>query len=140
MVKIIVGPKGHSKTNRLIDAVNAAVESSKGSVICIEKGSVSTFMISSSARLVDIDEYDVTSYDNLYSFICGMLASNYDITDLFVDSTLRIGGRDYDALDAFLAKVSALSAKCGVNFMFTVSTEADCLKPSTYATCSVQAV
>ena len=140
MVKIIVGPKGHSKTNRLIDAVNAAVESSKGSVICIEKGSVSTFMISSSARLVDIDEYDVTSYDNLYSFICGMLASNYDITDLFVDSTLRIGGIDYDALDAFLSKVSALSVKSGVNFMFTVSTEADCLKPTTYATCNVQAV
>lgn len=140
MVKIIVGPKGHSKTNRLIDAVNNAVEVSKGNVICIEKGSVSTFMISSAARLVDIDEYDVTSYDNLFSFICGMLASNYDITDLFVDSTLRIGGRDYDALDGFLAKVSALSAKTGVNFMFTVSTEADNLKPSTYASCNVQAV
>lgn len=140
MVKIIVGPKGHSKTNRLIDAVNSAVDVSKGNVICIEKGSVSTFMISSSARLVDIDEYDVNSYDNLYSFICGMLASNYDITDLFVDSTLRIGGRDYDALDAFLAKVSALSAKSGVNFMFTVSTDADNLKSSTFATCNVQAV
>lgn len=140
MVKLIVGPKGHGKTNVLIEAVNAAVETSKGSVICIEKGSVSTFMISSAARLVDIDEYGVSSYDNLYSFICGMLASNYDITDLCVDATLRIGGRDFDALDAFLGKIAALSAKSGVNFLFTVSAEPDCLKSTTYATCNVQAV
>ncbi len=140
MVRIIVGPKGHGKTNHLIDAVNAAVDTSKGSVICIEKGSVSTFMISSAARLVDIDEYNISSYDNLYAFICGMLASNYDITDLFADSTLRIGGRDYEALDAFLGKIAALSAKTGVNFLFTVSSEADCLKSTTFATCSVQAV
>ena len=56
------------------------------------------------------------------------------------DGVLLIGGRDYDALDAFLAKVAKLSVQSGVNFMFTVSTEADCLKPTTYATCNVQAV
>ena len=38
MVKLIIGKKGTGKTKTLIEMVNAATQSSKGSVICIEKG------------------------------------------------------------------------------------------------------
>lgn len=135
MTKLIVGPKGHKKTSRLINLVNEAAEISKGSVLCIEKVSVSEFLVSSKVRLIDIDEYDVSSYENFYSFICGLAASNYDITDIFVDSTLRIGGRNMEELDAFIQKINALGEKTGIKFTFTISAEPKDLLESTIVSC-----
>lgn len=135
MTKLIVGPKGSNKTTKMIDLVNTAAEISKGSVICIEKVSVSQFLVSSKVRLIDIDEYDITSYDNFYSFICGLIASNYDITDIFVDSTLRIGGRDMTQLDAFIARINELGRKMKINFTFTISSDVSGLLPTTVESC-----
>ncbi|WP_458407432.1 hypothetical protein, partial [Anaerotignum sp.] len=113
MMKLIVGNKGSGKTKTLISMVNDAVAVSKGNVVCIEKGSVMTFDINYKARLVDIDNYDIVGYEAFYGFLTGILAGNYDITHLFVDATLRIGGRDYAALADMLAKLNKVVAERG---------------------------
>ena len=68
MLKLIVGKKGSGKTKMLIDKINEAAKTSKGNVVCVEKGSVMTYTISHKIRLVDIEHYDVTGYDALYGF------------------------------------------------------------------------
>ena len=122
MMKLIVGNKGSGKTKTLISMVNDAVAVSKGNVVCIEKGSVMTFDINYKARLVDIDNYDIVGYEAFYGFLTGILAGNYDITHLFVDATLRIGGRDYAALADMLTKLNKVVAERGdTEVVFTVS-------------------
>ena len=122
MMKLIVGNKGSGKTKTLISMVNDAVAVSKGNVVCIEKGSVMTFDINYKARLVDIDNYDIVGYEAFYGFLTGILAGNYDITHLFVDATLRIGGRDYAALADMLTKLDKVVAERGdTEVVFTVS-------------------
>ena len=122
MMKLIVGKKGSGKTKNLIKMVNDAVAVTKGNVVCVEKGSVMTFDINYKARLIDIDHYDVMGYDALYGFLTGILAGNYDITHLFVDATLRIGGRDYVALADMLAKMKKVVSERGdTELVFTIS-------------------
>ncbi|MDR0531429.1 MAG: hypothetical protein LBG83_05125 [Oscillospiraceae bacterium] len=119
MVKVIIGNKGTGKTKTLIARVNAAVEQSSGNVVCVEQKRKLTTDISSRARLIATVDYGISGYDAFYGFLSGLCAGNYDITDVFVDATLRIGGRDYSALAAFLAKVAKLEA----DFFFTVSAD-----------------
>ena len=121
MVKVIIGNKGSGKTKWLIAQVNAAAEQSHGNVVCLEQVRKLTTQISSRARLIATMDYGISGYDAFYGFLCGLCAGNYDITDVFVDATLRIGGRDYNALCAFLQKVSKLDA----NFFFTISAGSD---------------
>ena len=92
MVKLIVGKKGTGKTKMLIEQVNAAAEASKGCVICIEKGLTLDKDITHKVRLVNTDSYKVDDASALYGFVAGVAASNYDITDIYLDSTLRICG------------------------------------------------
>lgn len=110
MIKIIVGNKGSGKTKRLIDSINARAEESNGNVVCIEKGMKLTYDITHRARLIDGEHYGISNYDELYSFISGVLAGDHDITDVFVDGTLKMGGKDYESLVHFLDR---LSARCG---------------------------
>ena len=94
MVKLIVGLKGTGKTKTLIELVNKAATESKGAVICIEKGNKLNYDITHKARLIDSDSFMVSDAQALYGFIAGITASNHDITDIFVDSALKISRND----------------------------------------------
>ena len=121
MVKLIVGNKGSGKTKALIDMTNAAVKSTAGKVVCIEKGLKLTYDIDHKARLIDIEQYAISGFDALYGFIAGILAGNYDITEMFVDATLKIGGRDFEAFAAMVEKLVELTKTSGFVITFTVS-------------------
>ena len=121
MLKLIIGVKGTGKTKSLINLVNTAADNSKGDVVCIEKGVKLRYDIKSSARLIDTEEYFVADTDALYGFIAGIFASNHDITDLFVDSALKICNNKADEFDAFVELVAKLSDKLGVNIVMTSS-------------------
>lgn len=121
MLKLIIGNKGSGKTKKLVEAVNATTEQSQGNVVCIEKGDTLNLSVTHKARLINTETYGVTGFDTLYGMLCGVCASNHDVTDVFVDATLRIGGRDYAALADFLDRVSALAEETNTNYVFTIS-------------------
>lgn len=120
-MKLIIGVKGTGKTKTLIEMVNSTTDSSNGSVICIEKGDKLKFDIKYQCRLIDSDEYFLCDAQSLFGFIAGIFASNHDVTDLFIDSALKICGNDADAFDVFLGEMNKLSEKCGVNIVMTSS-------------------
>ena len=97
MVKLIIGVKGTGKTKTLIEMVHTALDHSKGKVVCIEKSNKLRYDINYRCRLVEADEYFVDDAQSLYGFVAGMVASDHDITDLFIDSGLKIANDDMDA-------------------------------------------
>lgn len=123
MIHLILGHKGSGKTKRLITLVNDAVEKSSGNVVCVEKERLLTYDVNYRARLVETDHYNVTGYSEFYGFLSGILAGDHDITDILVDATLKIGGKDYDALADFLEKIAGLSKIAEQDFTFTISAD-----------------
>ena len=119
MIKLFIGGKGSGKTKTLIEMVNNAVNESKGNVVCIEKGDKLIHDVTYKARLIDTDAYSVCDADALYGFIAGILASNSDITDIFVDSALKIVGNDTAAFEAMLDKLENITLE--VNLVMTSS-------------------
>ncbi len=119
MIKLFIGGKGSGKTKTLIEMVNNAVNESKGNVVCIEKGDKLIHDVTYKARLIDTDAYAVLDADALYGFIAGILASNSDITDIFVDSALKIIGNDVVAFESMLKKLDKITKD--VNLVMTSS-------------------
>ena len=117
MIKLMIGNKGSGKTKKLIDLVNTAAKSSPGSVVCVEKGGNLTLNVAREARLIDVDGYGISGYDEYYAMLCGIAASNYDITHIFGDATKKIGG-GLDGIDAFFKRIAANK---DIEFVFTVS-------------------
>ena len=56
-------------------------------------------------------------------------AGNYDISDIFVDVTFKILGRDYKKLIDFFNELNKLSEKHNVNIWFTLSCNKEELPP-----------
>lgn len=121
MLKLIIGTKGTGKTKALIELVNEALARSKGSVVCIEKGDKLRFDINYRCRLIDSEQYKINEAKTLYGFIAGMIASNHDITDLFVDSALKICQNNTAEFDSILSMIDRLSTEYSVNTVMTSS-------------------
>ncbi|HEX3017053.1 MAG TPA: hypothetical protein VHP31_04255 [Caproicibacter sp.] len=127
MINLIIGKKGTGKTKRLVEHANEAAQKSSGNVVVIVKGNHLTYDISHDARLVDIDSYGIQGADAFSGFLCGICAGNYDVTDIFVDSTLKIIGQDIQTLSAFIEKMNKLSALADTKITLLVSADKDAL-------------
>ena len=123
MIKLLIGSKGSGKTKTLIELTNNAANTSKGSVVCIEKGDKLKHEITYKARLIDTDYYFVNDAEALCGFIAGILASNSDITDIFVDSALKIAANDVAAFEAILPKLQKLAKD--INLVMSASIAVD---------------
>ena len=121
MVSLIIGNKGSGKTKKLIALINEAVAKSDGTVVCIEKSPLLTYEVTHRARLIETERYGVEGGDAFYGMLCGIIAQDHDITEVFVDATLKIIGKNNEALAVLLKKVSKLSEVSGADFVFTVS-------------------
>lgn len=130
MITLLIGKKGSGKTKKLIELANAAVESSNGNVVVIEKGLKLTYDISHKARLVDSDAYGIEGKDALVGFISGICAANYDVTDVFVDSTLKITGNGVEEIEPIVKQLKALSDASDANIYLLVSADASELPES----------
>ena len=123
MVTLIIGKKGSGKTKKLINLAAEAVQNSKGNVVVIEKGAKLTYDVSHKARLIDTEQYGISGYEAFFGFLSGLCAGNYDVTDVLVDSTLKIGGQDFAAFAQFVEKINVLATKSETKFTFLVSAD-----------------
>lgn len=121
MIRLIVGIKGTGKTKQLISMVNESVETTSGCVICVEKGNKLMHEIKHQVRLVDADEYLIGDAHTLYGFVSGMFASNHDVTDLFIDSALKICDNNIEEFVKFMDKLDNFAANHHINIVVTSS-------------------
>lgn len=135
MVTLIIGKKGSGKTKKLIQLANEAVARSSGNVVVIDKGAKLTYDVTHKARLIDTDAYGVKGYDMLYGFISGICAGNYDVTDIFVDSTFKICTEGVAGIEAFVTKLNDLEKEAESNITLLVSAGEEALPTGLSAVC-----
>ena len=123
MIKLIVGKKGTGKTKLLVELVHQAADASKGNVVCIEKGDSLTYDIKPAVRLIRANEYEVDNYTTMSGFICGIMAGDYDCTDIFVDSITKLCGKDDAAMVDFFLKMEKLTDAHPLTLTATVSAD-----------------
>ena len=121
MIHLIMGLKGSGKTKKLIDAVHAAVAEAHGDVVCIEYGKKLTYDVSYKVRLVDSEEYAISSPEMLKGFLSGLHAGNFDITHVFIDNLYKTIGNDKAAGEAFIVWCAKFAADNNMNITISVS-------------------
>lgn len=120
MVEYITGFQGSGKTRVLAEAAAATASSSKGNVVYVDCSDKLNFELPSKIRLINAKDYGVNSAVAFYGFLIGLCASDYDLTDVFVDSTLDIISNNKTNMDDFMEIITKVSYTTGVNFHFSI--------------------
>lgn len=123
MVEFVTGDKGCGKTNLLIQK---AVELSKDkykTVAFIDNSNDLKCLLPSNIRYINAKDFNIIGAIQLYGFLAGLCASNFDITDIFVDGTLRIIDNNKTSIDDFMNLMNETSNALKVNFHFAYCDE-----------------
>ena len=121
MIHVIMGLKGSGKTKKLIDAINAAVASAQGDVVCIEYGKQLTYDVNYRVRLVNSQEYGIDNIDKLKGLLCGLHAGNFDITNVYIDNLYKTIGNNRAVGEEFIAWCANYAQANNMNITITVS-------------------
>lgn len=128
MIHLILGEKGTGKTKVLLEKVEEGVAKTNGNVVYIDNCDQHAFKLSHQVRLVNALQYDISSHDDFHGFIAGIMAGNYDITHIYIDSILKIVGDDYNEFAAMLDRLNKISD--GIDIYFVVSADPEELPES----------
>lgn len=126
MVNLIIGKKGTGKTKQLIDRVNAAVQIDKGHLVFINNGQRHVYDLDHKIRLIDTSDFKIDTYQSLYGLLCGVMAQDYDISNIFIDSITKIiPGQDIADAECVFEELEHVAAKANVNVVITASIDVE---------------
>lgn len=124
MIKIHIGLKGSGKTPKLIQAVNSAVDVEKGNIVCITEGNRLMHDISNKVRMVNTEGFDIRNMEMFEGMICGIIAQDYDVTHIFIDSVFKsVPSAEMSDLEGFISRLEKLEEEFNVSFTMMVSAE-----------------
>ncbi|MBP5163817.1 MAG: twitching motility protein PilT [Lachnospiraceae bacterium] len=126
MVEIISGEKGKGKTRVLLDKVHEDLKKSGGSLIFIDKNNHHMFDLDSKVRLINMEDFDMSTTGEFLGFISGIISSNRDIEKIYLDSFLTTAFIDTsESLADAVEKLKTLSDKFETDFLLSVSKKSE---------------
>ncbi|GLB31052.1 twitching motility protein PilT [Clostridium boliviensis] len=133
MVQIIAGKKGKGKTKHLLDRANSAVKDSKGSIVYLDKSSKHMYELSNKIRLINVNEYPITSSEGFIGFICGIISQDHDLEMMFFDSFLKLACLEGEDISETIATLEKIGEKYHITFVLSVSVDAENIPGNTRA-------
>ena len=122
MVKLILGHNGTGKTKRMLEMANEEVDNIQGKMVFIEANNKHIYDIKHKIRYINTKEYGISNEELFHGFVCGMLATDYDIEKVFIDGLYKITNAcDADKVEAVINRLDALSEKFEVDFVLSLN-------------------
>ena len=124
MIQIIFGKRGSGKTKRIIDMANASIAEQKGSVLFIDDDKRYMYDLKHQIRFINASEYDIKGEALFTGLLNGILASNFDVSLIFIDAFLHLvdcDKPDIYKLEGFFQMLERLSEHSQANFVISLS-------------------
>ena len=124
MVKLLVGHKGSGKTKQMIDLANDQIETSKGSVIFINKNHRLMYDLKYRIRVICMEDFEhITNCDEYIGFLYGIISLDHDIETVYIDRILMHADFSLGDLPEFIDRLKKISKNYGMDFVVSLSAE-----------------
>ena len=138
MVKLLVGHKGSGKTKQMIHIANDTVHETNGSVIFINKNHRLNTELNHDIRVVCMEDFPyITNSDEYIGFIYGMISSNHDISEMFIDGILRHADVSLGNLPEFIERLKMISENYDLDFVVSLSAEQEEMIGVDFSNCEI---
>jgi len=124
LIKLLIGHKGSGKTKKMIEMANSSLDTVNGSIVYINKNARLTYDLKYKIRVILMDDFqEIVNVDEYIGFIYGIISQDHDIELIFIDSILKHADIKPENMEDFLARLAAISAKYGMDFIVSVSAD-----------------
>lgn len=121
MVQLICGHNGTGKTRKMIDMANKTMDGIHGKMVFLEANNRHIFDLDYRIRYINTKEYGLTNDDQFQGFVCGLIATDYDVEEVYIDGLYKIAQAGKDKLEMVVERLEFLSQKFDVKFIMSVN-------------------
>lgn len=125
MVQLVCGHSGSGKTMRMIEMANKTMDSIQGKMVFLEANNRHIFDLDYRIRYINTKEFGMTNEDQFQGFVCGLIATDYDVEQVYIDGLYKIAQAGIDKLQTVIERLDFLSEKFNVNFIMSVNHNAE---------------
>jgi ABC-type phosphate/phosphonate transport system ATPase subunit len=109
MIQVIYGKRGSGKSKKMVSLANDKVKATDGNVVFVDDDSRAIHELDREIRFIDAQEYGLMDYRSIYGFLCGIIATNYDVTTIFVDGLLNAMDKKSESSEKIFEKLQLFS-------------------------------
>jgi len=121
MVQLICGHNGTGKTRRMIEKANKTIDSIQGKMVFLEANNRHIFDLDHRIRYINTKEYGLNNDEQFQGFVCGLIATDYDVEEVYIDGLYKIAQTGKDKLETVVEMLEFLSEKFNVKFIMSVN-------------------
>ncbi len=121
MVQLVCGHSGTGKTRRMIEMANKAIDNIHGRMVFLEANNRHIFDLDYRIRYINTKEFGLTNEEEFQGFVCGVIATDYDIEQVYIDGLYKIAKSDKETLEPVIERLDYLSKTFDVNFVISVN-------------------
>lgn len=125
MVQLICGHNGTGKTRRMIELANKTMDGIQGKMVFLEANNRHIFDLDYRIRYINTKEYGLTNEDQFQGFVCGLIATDYDVEEVYIDGLYKIAQAGKDKLETVVERLEFLSQKFDVKFIMSINFDND---------------
>lgn len=123
MIGFVCGVKGSGKTKKMVEMANAIVRDALGKVVFVDDNTRHMFDLKHSIRLVTTDDFALNNHDAIYGFLAGLIAGDFDIHTIFVDSFLRMTNSNVQEIEPLVKRLEPLMEQNNVRLILSISAD-----------------
>ena len=109
----------------LIDRTNKDKREGNGNIIFIDTDDSHIFSLDHKVRLINAADFDISSVDDLYGFLMGILSRDYDVEKIYIDGIYDIVDFDEKSFTDLVDKLEKASSKHSVHFLMGLDISLD---------------
>ena len=102
---------------------NAIVRDALGKVVFVDDNTRHMFDLKHSIRLVTTDDFALNNHDAIYGFLAGLIAGDFDIHTIFVDSFLRMTNSTVQEIEPLVKRLEPLMEQNNVRLILSISAD-----------------
>lgn len=122
MVQLVCGHNGSGKTRKMIEMANEKVGSISGKMVFLEANNRHIYDLDYKIRYINTKEFGLTNADQFEGFLCGLIATDYDVELVYIDGLYKIASNTgIENLETIVDRLKYLSEKFEVNFIMSVN-------------------
>ena len=123
MIQVFCARRGSGKTKRLIELANHQQLEAKGDSVYIDDDSRPMLQLNRSIRFIDTMEYGVRDCSDFYGMLCGIISSNYDIENIYIDGLFNIINCTMKESAQLIKRIANLTDRFGINVYINIKTK-----------------
>lgn len=126
MIRVVTAATGEGKSKSLISLANDNLATTKGHIVFVDSDGSQMYSLKHQVRYINKSDYPIDNHHEFFGFICGILARDSDISDIYVDGLLKLAKlNETETTEKLVEKIKLVSKKFDVNITLGIGCSAD---------------